>query len=408
MLPKDERSSSRVTSLARRRVLTFASLLLVIEFADEVVFGAREAAWPIVRADLGLSYGQIGLLLGVPSVIASVVEPIIGILGDGWRRRALIVGGGLGFTASLLLSAVAPSFPLLLISFILFYPSSGAFVSLSQASLMDSNPARHEQLMARWTAAGSMGVLAGPLLLAGATTIGLGWRGLYAALGALSLLLTLLVWRRPFPPPSEEASEQTLRQGLGEALAALRRWQVLRWLVLLEFSNFMLDLLLGFLALYFVDEVGTTITMAGGAVAVWVGVGLLGDLLLIPLLERIRGLSYLRYSAGLMLILYPTFLLLPTIEGKLVLLGLMGLANAGWYAILQAQLYSALPGRSGTVTAISALFGIGAGLVPLLLGLLAEAMGLGVMMWVLLLGPIVLLLALPRGIVEGAKQGEGT
>ncbi len=170
----------------------------------------------------------------------------------------------------------------------------------------------------------------------------------------------------------------------------------------------MLDLLLGFLALYFVDEVGTTITMAGGAVAVWVGVGLLGDLLLIPLLERVRGLSYLRYSAGLMLILYPTFLLLPTIGGKLVLLGLMGLANAGWYAILQAQLYSALPGRSGTVTAISALFGIGAGLVPLLLGLLAEAMGLGVMMWVLLLGPIVLLLALPRGIVEGATPGEGT
>lgn len=29
--------------------------LLAIEFLDEFVFGAREAAWPLIRTDLGLS-----------------------------------------------------------------------------------------------------------------------------------------------------------------------------------------------------------------------------------------------------------------------------------------------------------------------------------------------------------------
>ena len=33
------------------------------------------------------------------------------------------------------------------------------------------------------------------------------------------------------------------------------------------------------------------------AVVVWIGTALVGDLLLIPLLERVRGLSYLRLSA---------------------------------------------------------------------------------------------------------------
>lgn len=35
-------------------------------------------------------------------------------------------------------------------AFILFYPASGAFVNLSQATLMDSETDRHEQNMARW------------------------------------------------------------------------------------------------------------------------------------------------------------------------------------------------------------------------------------------------------------------
>ena len=50
--------------------------------------------------------------------------------------------GGLLFAASLLLTAVSPGFWLLLASFILFYPASGAFVSLSQAELMDRDPVR--------------------------------------------------------------------------------------------------------------------------------------------------------------------------------------------------------------------------------------------------------------------------
>lgn len=39
-------------------------------------------------------------------------------------------------------------------------------------------------------------------------------------------------------------------------MGALRQKEVLRWLVLLEFSDLMLDVLLGFLALYFVDVAG--------------------------------------------------------------------------------------------------------------------------------------------------------
>jgi FSR family fosmidomycin resistance protein-like MFS transporter len=388
---------------ALRQPLVFAGVLLAIEFLDELAFGVREAAWPLLRADLGLNYAQIGLLLGVPNLASSLIEPVLGILGDVWKRWVLIIAGGLCFALGLLATAWAPGFGLLLFASILLYPASGAFVSLSQATLMDLDPRRHEHLMARWTVAGSVGVVAGPLLLGAGVALGLGWRGVFVLLAGLALALTLVAWRQPRlrvngSHDTEQADQAGggLSLGLRRALAALRRGAVLRWLVLLEFSDFMLDVLLGFLALYFVDVVGVTPALAGTAVAVWSAVGLVGDALLIPLLERVRGLTYLRFSVLVMLFLFPTFLLLPGYWPKIVLLALMGLCNAGWYAILQGQLYSSLPGQSGTVMAINSGFGLVVGFVPAIFGWIAQQAGLPVTMWLLLLGPIALLIGLGR------------
>jgi FSR family fosmidomycin resistance protein-like MFS transporter len=390
---------SKIAHLARG-VMPFAFVLLVIEFLDELVFGIEEAAWPLIRADLDLSYAQIGLLLSLPGLVGSLVEPALGELGDlGWRR-ALVLGGGLLFALACLLSGLAPDFVVLLAAFALFYPSSGAFVGLAQATLMDADPGRHEQSMARWTLAGSLGVVAGPLLLGAAVWSGFGWRGAFVAAAASALALTALTARHRFPGPQEHGSPSLLA-GLRTAWRVLRRPDVLRWLILLEFSDFMLDVLLGFLALYFVDVAGATPEQGALAVAVWTGVGLVGDALLIPLLERVRGLAYLRVSAGVMLVLYPAFLLTPGYPLKLAWLALMGLFNAGWYAILKGRFYSSLPGRSGTAMAVDSLFGLAAKLLPALLGLAAQQFGLPAMMWILLLGPIALLTGLPR---EGTRR----
>lgn len=166
----------------------------------------------------------------------------------------------------------------------------------------------------------------------------------------------------------------------------------------------MMDILLGFLALYLVDVGGAASPQAGAAVAVWTGMGLLGDLLLIPLLGRVRGLSYLRFSAGVELAAFPTFLLVPTTWAKVLLLGLLGLFNAGWYSILKAQLYSAMPGQSGTVMTVSNVFGLVGGLIPLGLGLVAERFGLGMTIWLLLLGPVAVLMGIPRQRRHASRQ----
>lgn len=374
-------------------------IYLLIEFVDELIFGVGETAWPFFRDDLQLTYTQIGLLLSVPGIIAAFIEPFIGILGDVWKRRVLIITGGILFTISLFLTSISYSFVLLLSSFILFFPSSGAFVSLSQANLMDSDTTRHEQNMARWTFAGSLGVLSGPLLLGLFLYLGLGWRGTYAALASFSTLC-LLAALRYLPPDSVSAPSPSLRvvfDGFRAAFAALKRAEVWRWLLLLEFADLMMDVLFSYLALYFVDVAHVTKIQAGGAVSVWLAMGLITDFLFIPVIDRqTDSLKFLRITALVELFVFAAFLLVPGFVLKLVFVIAVNLFNTGWYSILQGRLYSSLPGQSASVMTLGSVTAPLAKFLPFLIGFLADRFGLQTAMWILLLGPLALLIGLPR------------
>jgi MFS transporter, FSR family, fosmidomycin resistance protein len=348
-----------------------------------------------MRDDLSLSYAEIGLLLSVPSVVSLVVEPVLGVASVTWRRRELVLAGGVCFAVALALAAVAPSFWLLLVAFSLLYPASGAFVSLSQAALMDLEPERREHNMARWTFAGAIGVVVGPLLLAGLVWTGLGWRALSAGLAVAALALVLLA-----RAPQAGLEEEPIR--LRESLRAITRRDVLRWLFLLELSDLLGDVFLGFLALYLVDEVGASRETGALAVAAWSGAGLVGSAAVIALLRRVDGLRYLRLSAAATAVLFIGFLLAPAVEWKLALASAIAVVNAGWYPVLQARLYGALAGRSGLVLTVGALFPLNA-VLPLGIAALAERWGLDLALWPLLAAPLVLLLLVPRAAAAQAS-----
>jgi FSR family fosmidomycin resistance protein-like MFS transporter len=321
--------------------------------------------------------------------VSLAVEPVLGVVAVTWKRRLLVLAGGAVFAAALALAAGAPSFWVLLVAFSLLYPASGAFVSLSQAALMDLQPERREHNMARWTFAGAVGAVAGPVLLAAFVWAGLGWRELFLGLAALAVALVILVRRAPDDGVDGE------RPRVRDALRTLVRGEVFRWLFLLELSDLLLDVLLGFLALYFVDEVGTSLGTAGLAVAVFTGAGLLGSALMIPLLARLDGLRYLRVSAVVTGALFVAFLLVPGVEAKLALVGAIAVVNAGWYPVLQARLYDALGDASGLALTVGALFPLNA-VLPLGIAAVAEQFGLAVAFWPLLAAPVALLLLVPR------------
>ncbi|MFC4637823.1 MFS transporter [Deinococcus hohokamensis] len=386
---------SKMQRGAPAALTSFVIAALTIELADELVDGATGAAWPYLQADLQLNYTQIGLLLGLPAIFANIVEPLFGLLADAGYRRHIVLGGGVAFALALGLTALAGNFWGLLISFLLFYPASGAFVSLTQAAWMEAEPARQEQNMARWTLAGSVGNVVGPLLIGAAVAVGVGWRPVFGVLAVLSVMALSMIWRAPGSAQKRHARQASLMESLRHAFQSLRRPPVLDSLLLLETSNFMLDVFRAFLALYLVDAVHTTPAQAALAVALLTGVGLLGDVLIIPLLEKISGVAFVKGSAALVSLVFVAFLLLPGLGWKLACVALIGLFTSGWYAVLQARLYQLLPDHGGTVVALGSITGMLGAAIPPLLGVLADRYGVQNALWLLVLGPLTLVWRLP-------------
>jgi FSR family fosmidomycin resistance protein-like MFS transporter len=345
---------------------------------------------PAIRDDLSLSYAEIGALLAVPNVVSGVVEPFLGLLGDFWRRAVVVAVGGLVYAAALAVVAASGTYAVLLAAFVVMYPAAGAFVSLSQASLMDTDPGARESNMVRWTIAGAVGALGGPAVVAFALHTGAGWRVVFAGLAVLGAVLVFLARAN-----GHRHSAESERPRWREAVGLVRRWHVVRWLLLLEASDLLLDVLRGFLAVYLVDVAGLGSAGAALVLGAVLGADLLGNAVLLRVLRRTTAAWYIRGSAALAVPLFALFLLVPSTPAKVALVVALGLTTAGWYPLLKAGLYGSLPGLSGTAMALASVTGPIAALPPLAVGLLAGAAGLANALWLLLLGPLVLVLLAP-------------
>jgi len=375
---------------------------LAVELVDELADGTRSAALPLIRHGLALSYGQIGLLESAPLLLGGVLELPLGVLaGRGRRRRLAVLAGGIVFTLALLGTAAARSFAALLVAFVLFFPASGAFVSLTQAGLMDADPGRREQHMARWQLAGAVGSVGGPVLLIAVLAAGGGWRSAYLVLAAAAAAAWAGAARNP---PGAVPQGCPARPGAAaaarRALAAVREPGVARWLVLLQVSDLLLDVFTGFLALYLVAVAHATPAQAALGVAVRLGAGLAGDAALIRALRHAPGLAVLRASAAVAAVAFPAFLLAGGLVPKLLLLGCLSASTAPWYPVLQARLYESLPDQSGVVVSLLSAAGLAGGAVPLAIGLLAQRFGLAWALAGLAVAPLCLL--------GGARRPPGT
>lgn len=344
-------------------------------------------------------------------VLANVFEVPIYVLGDTWRRRRLLLAGGLAFTLGVLAVAATPGFWTLLVTFALLGTASGTFVNLAQSALVDLNPARAEHNMARWTLAGSVGVVTGTFAVGVVADIEAGWRWLFLVMAGVSAAISLAALRVPVgrvpPNESEHASVvSTLREGLVWLGGALRQPRILGWLVLLELSDLVGDVLLGFAALYFVDVAGATFTEAAVGVGVLTVAGLLGDLMVVVLLERMAGLTYLRLNGVVTVGLLAAFLTVPDLGAKIALGAALGLVMGGRFAILEAQLYKAVPGHTASAHVLNDVSGLIGAFFPTALGIAAAAWGLGAAMWLLMLGPVAIAIGTWRG-GAGEEREEG-
>lgn len=158
-----------------------------------------------VGSALHVSEGTAGLMVTVPGVVAAIAAPLVPVAVGRMDRRVMLVGLMILMTLANVVSAIAPSFALLLASRVLVGVTIGGFWSVAGSLAVRLVP---ERAIGRATSIIFGGVSAAAVFgVPLGTLIGgfSGWRTAFAALGGLGLLiligLTFLLPRLPAARP---------------------------------------------------------------------------------------------------------------------------------------------------------------------------------------------------------------
>lgn len=390
----------QITNPSIRRL---RSILLTTALLDELTSGFPVVALPLLRDRLHLTYAQAGFLFTAGALSSLLIEPAINLLADRSSKRPLIAAGMIAMVLAFVVFGLAATYPLLILGFVVFYPATGAAVGLSQAALVDAQPADAPQTMARWTLYSGIGDILSPLAVSALLALGQGWPAI-CALGAAVWLAILppflrqkLTVTQPDPSTSTTEGKEEPDVSVRSALrAALHDKLLLRWVAVGLFCNMLDEIFLAFAALYLRDRLHASAEAVSLAVLAGTVGGLLSLVILERLLARVDGPRLLPWLGLLTLAAVAIFLVAPGFALAALALFLVNVGAACWYPIAQAAAYARLPGRSGTVQAVIAVSAPFEIALPGIVGVLAANFGITAGVAFLGLAPLGVLLLAPH------------
>jgi predicted MFS family arabinose efflux permease len=324
-----------------------------------------------IRADLSLSYAEAGLVL--------TALPAGGLLGHGFtaaadyvERRWLATFGALAYGLCLLAFAAANSLPALLAASFIWGATDDAFIGGCEVTLVDLYRDELAPVLARVNAYGAVGDLLGPLTLAAAAALGVGWRGVFVASGALMVGYAAFLAAQRFPSPRPREGESVVA-----SLAAVARDRRLILLAVVTglFST-LAEPFLGFTSAYLERVRGLSPAAATTIAAVVTAAGIVG-FLTVPLFTRRLPTRPLLLGFGALVAASVMLLIAaPSVPLQVVAGFAFGWSGATFYSVLQATYLSLRPGQAGASKAVVSTIGLfGLGLPPLV-GAVSDGLGL--------------------------------
>jgi FSR family fosmidomycin resistance protein-like MFS transporter len=334
------------------------------------------AIYPILKSGFALSFAQIGLITLTYQLTASLLQPLVGVVTDR-RPMPYSLPMGMGFTlCGLLLLAVAPTFPVLLVAAMLVGAGSSVFHPESSRVARMASGGRHGLAQSLFQVGGNTGSALGPLLAAwiivphGRGSVA--WFSLAALLG-IAVLLKVGGWYR-----AHHASRGSARR-LHAAVTLSRNRVLLSLLVLglLIFSKyFYLASLSSYYTFYLIHHFGVSVQSAQTHLFVFLFAVAAGSLIGGPVGDRI-GRKWVIWIS--ILGVAPFSLLLP--HANLLWTGalsvVIGLILSSAFSAILVYAQELLPGRVGMVSGLffGFAFGMG-GIGAAVLGQLADAQGI--------------------------------
>ncbi len=349
---------------------------------NDVLQSLLAAIYPMLKADFGLAFWQIGLLTFTFQVTASLLQPAIGLAIDKRPMPNSLPVGMLASLLGLLLLAFASTYPMLLCGAGLIGIGSAIFHPEASRVARMASGGRFGMAQSVFQVGGNFGSAIGPLLAAfiivprGQDSVA--WFALAALLG-MAILFQVSRWYE------RQRLAMVARGGGANGMPFERRYTtiVLFILMLLTFSkNAYMASISSYYTFYTIERFGVSVQTAQTLLFVFLGAVALGTVLGGPIGDRIGRKSVIWVS---ILGVLPFSLALPyaDLTWTVVLTVIIGVVLASAFPAIVVMAQEMVPGRVGMVAGIffGFAFGMG-GIAAALLGVLADARGIEYVYWV--------------------------
>ena len=148
---------------------TVFAVILAISFChllNDMMQSLLPAIYPNLKADFGLSFGQIGIVSLVYQLTASILQPLVGLYADRRPTPLALPGGTVFSLAGLVVLSIAHSYTVLLIGASLLGVGSSVFHPESSRVARMAAGGRHGLAQSLFQVGGNAGQALGPLAAA--------------------------------------------------------------------------------------------------------------------------------------------------------------------------------------------------------------------------------------------------
>ena len=380
-------------------VTTFSILafLGLSHFLNDVIQSLVPSIYPMLKTRLALDFSQIGLITFTFQGCASLLQPLIGLLGDRKPRPWLLPSGMIATLIGLLALSRANNLSHLLVAAGMVGLGSSVFHPEASRVARLASGGRHGLAQSMFQVGGNAGSATGPLLAA-FIVLPFG-QGSIAWFSLVALLAILLLSRVATWHAANRRPRATRALATAQALPRGRVVLAICVLFMLLMSKFIYTTSLSsYLTFYLIERFDVSVRDAQLILFAYLAAMAVGTLCGGPLGDRI-GRKYVIW--GSILGVLPFTLALPHVglTATVVLVVVIGLIISAAFAAIIVYAQELVPGRVGMIAGV--FFGLAFGISALgaaALGALADARGIDFVYMVCGFLPAIGLLAvlLPR------------
>lgn len=373
----DSLTEAEISSRRRFQKTAYGVLgaITLSHLLNDTIQSLLPAIYPLLKESFQLDYGQIGLLTFTFHVIASFLQPSVGLYTDHHPKPySLPIGMGISLVGLLVL-ALAPNFGALLLAAALIGAGSGIFHPEASRVARLASGGRRGLAQALFQGGGNLGTSLGPLLAA-AVIVPFGQRSIVLA-AAIAVLAIVVLWQvGNWHKEQELLTAARPTGGDDPSYAGLSRRRLIgsfSILIALVFSKFIyIASMTSFYTFYLIEKFGVSVPTSQVFLFFFLGAVGAGTLLGGPVGDRF-GQKRVIWASVLGVL--PFTLLLPHVglyaTAVLSVVIAMGLASAFPQIVVFGQ--DLIPGKVGAVSGM--FFGLAFGMSGIgaaILGYLAD------------------------------------